>query len=87
MGLVSLINLLFRILWFLILARVILSWVRVSPYHPTWGPIVTAIYQLTDPIIEPVRRILPSMGGLDFSPIVVLLLLDLLRSLVISLLI
>lgn len=87
MGLVAIINLLFRILWFLILARVILSWVRVSPYHPTWGPIVTAIYQLTDPIIEPVRRILPPMGGLDFSPIVVLLLLDLLRSLIVSLLI
>lgn len=83
----STINLLFRIFSFIVLARVILSWVRVSPYHPTWGPLVRGIYQITEPIMEPVRRMLPAMGGLDFSPIVVLLGLDLLRVLVVNLLI
>jgi YggT family protein len=80
----SIINILFRIYSFVVLARVILSWVRVSPWHPTWGPVIRFIYQVTDPIMEPVRRLLPPMGGLDFSPIVVLLGLDLLRSVVVS---
>ena len=86
-ALANAINLFFRILSFIVLARVILSWVRVSPYHPTWGPIIRAIYQITEPIMEPVRRIMPSMGGLDFSPIIVLLGLDLIRVLVVNLLI
>ncbi len=79
------ISYIFRILSFLILARVILSWIRISPYDPRWGSLVTAIYQLTDPIIEPVRRILPPMGGLDFSPIIVLFLLNILQSFILGL--
>lgn len=82
----SAINTLFQIFIFLIFARVIMSWVRPNPYHPTWGPIIRVIFQLTDPIMEPVRRLLPPMGGLDFSPIIVLFGLDLLRRLVLSLL-
>jgi YggT family protein len=77
---------LFRIYSFIIIARVIVSWVRVSPYHPTWGPVVRFIYQATEPLMEPVRRFLPAMGGLDFSPIIVLLGLDLLRTLVVGML-
>ncbi len=78
------INMLFRIFSFIVLARVILSWVRVSPWHPTWGPIIRFIYQATDPIMEPVRRLIPPMGGLDFSPIIVLIGLDLIRGVVVS---
>lgn len=83
----SIINLIFNFFIIMIFARVILSWVRVSPYHPTWGPIINFIYQITEPIMQPVRNILPPMGGLDFSPIVVLLGLDFLRRIVLSLLI
>ncbi len=86
-ALANTINLLFRIYSFIVLARVILSWVRVSPWHPTWGPIIRFIYQVTDPIMEPVRRLLPAMGGLDFSPIIVLFGLDILRTLVVNVLI
>ncbi len=78
------INIIFRIYGFIVLARVLLSWVRVSPWHPTWGPIIRFIYQATDPIMEPVRRLLPPMGGLDFSPILVLLGLDLIRGVVVT---
>lgn len=85
-ALASTINMLFRIYSFIIIARVIVSWVRVSPYHPTWGPVVRFIYQATEPLMEPVRRFLPAMGGLDFSPIIVLLGLDLLRTLVVGML-
>ena len=83
---ITTINLIFNILYILILARVILSWVRPDPYHPTWGPIVRFIVQATDPIMEPVRRLMPPMGGLDFSPIIVLFGIDLLRRVILTIL-
>lgn len=87
MFLIQIINLIFYTFYFLILARIIFSWIRVSPYDPTWGPILRFVYQMTDPIMEPVRRMLPPMGGLDFSPMVVLILAGVLRSILIQLLI
>lgn len=80
------IHIIFRAYTYLVFARVILSWIRVDPYHPFWGPILRFVYQATEPIMDPVRRILPNMGGLDFSPIVVLIGLDLVRGLLIQLL-
>ena len=85
-ALANTINIIFRVYTFLIFARIIFSWIRVDPYHPTWGPILRFVYQATQPIMEPVRRLMPSMGGLDFSPIIVLLGLDLLRGLIIQVL-
>jgi YggT family protein len=79
----TIIQAIFGLLQLLVLARVIVSWIRPDPYNP----IVRAIYQLTEPIMEPVRRLLPTAGGLDFSPIVVLLGLSLLERVVLSLLI
>lgn len=72
-------NLIYNVFLILILARVITSWIRVSPYHPTWGPIVKFIHDATEPLLAPIRNILPSMGGLDFSPIILLLGLRILR--------
>ncbi len=83
----SVVNFIFNFFIIMIFARVILSWVRVSPYHPTWGPIINFIYQVTEPIMAPVRNIMPPMGGFDFSPIIVLLGLDFLRRIVLSFLI
>ena len=68
-------------------ANIILSWVRVDPYHPTWGPLVRLVYGVTDPILNPIRRAMPPMGGLDFSPMVVLLLARVLQSVLIRLVI
>ncbi|MCA9997718.1 MAG: YggT family protein [Anaerolineales bacterium] len=76
--LVYILILLLQIYSYVLLARIILSWVRVSPYHPTWGPIVNVIYQLTEPVMEPARRLLPPAGGLDFSPILIFLGINLL---------
>ncbi len=53
----------------LIIASVILSWVGQGFRHP----IVPLIYQLTEPVLAPIRRILPSLGGLDLSPLVALI--------------
>lgn len=46
-------------------ARVILSWVPVNPYNP----VVRFIHDMTEPVMAPFRRILPPVGGIDFSPI------------------
>ena len=62
--------------WILII-RVILSWVNHNPYNP----IVRILYMLTEPILGPIRRALPPMGGLDLSPLVVLVAIWILRSL------
>ncbi|WP_374686230.1 YggT family protein [Promineifilum sp.] len=87
MALVSIINTIFFIFYVLLFANIILSWVRVDPYHPTWGPLVRLVYGVTDPILNPIRRAMPPMGGLDFSPMVVLLLARVLQSVLIRLVI
>jgi YggT family protein len=85
-ALASTINIIFQAYTVLIFARIIFSWIRVDPYHPFWGPILRFVYQATQPIMEPVRRLMPSMGGLDFSPMIVLLGLSLLRQLILQIL-
>jgi YggT family protein len=75
--LVTFVNLLYWAFWLLILARVIISFTRMDPYNP----IRRTVYELTEPILAPIRRILPPTSGLDFSPLIALLLLELLRML------
>ena len=53
--------------YYVMLARVLMSWFNPNPYNP----IVDAIYRLTEPVLRPIRRVLPSMGGFDLSPLVV----------------
>lgn len=81
------IHIIFRAFTYLIFARVIFSWIRVNPYHPFWGPILRFVYQTTEPILQPIRRLMPSMGGFDFSPIIALIGLDLIRGLIIQILV
>lgn len=78
------INLIFNILYVLIIGRIIVSWVRVDPYHPTWGPVVRFLFDATEPFLAPIRRLLPPMGGLDLSPIVLLFAADFLRRILFS---
>jgi YggT family protein len=66
MGIVGLIQLLFDLYIIVLLARVLLSWIQVDPQNP----IVNLIHQLTEPLLAPIRRLLPQSGGLDFSPMV-----------------
>ncbi len=74
---------------FLIFATVIMSWLvafRVlNPHNQLVGQIDRGLRALTDPILMPVRRIIPALGGLDISPLVVLLLLEFIRRVVDSL--
>lgn len=68
-----------QIFQILILIRVVLSWVA-SPVSR--NPLIELIRRSTDPILEPIRRVVPDMGGIDLSPIVALLLLSLLQRMV-----
>lgn len=63
----------------LILIRVVLSWVA-SP--ASRHPLIELVRRATDPILEPLRRAIPDMGGIDLSPIAALLLLSLLQRVV-----
>lgn len=54
------------------LARAVLSWFPVSPSNP----FLRIVHQLTDPLIVPLRRRLPGMGGIDFSPLIVIVVLS-----------
>jgi YggT family protein len=83
--LAQIINLLYYALLILIFARFILSWVRPDPYHPTWGPILRFVYNATEPLLAPIRRILPATGGLDFSPMILLFGLYFLRQILFQL--
>lgn len=80
----QLIDILYWILVIFIFARFIFSWVRPDPYNSIWGPLMRITYQVTEPLLAPIRRVLPGMGGLDFSPIILLFGLNLLRGLLLS---
>jgi YggT family protein len=81
--LIIFVNLLFQILSWAIIIRVLLSW---FPNLNPDNPLVQVLHSVTDPILEPARRIVPRVGMLDISPIVVLLLLDVVRIVVLRLL-
>ena len=77
--LVNLINLLSQVLTLLVLAQAIMSYF-VSPYHP----VRQAVDRLLDPLYAPIRRILPQTGMLDFSPLVLIILIQIISRLLIS---
>jgi YggT family protein len=72
---------LFTVVMVALFVRVISSWFGISPYRPWMRPVML----LTDWIIDPIRRILPPFGMIDFSPLVAWLVLSLLRGFVLSL--
>lgn len=59
---------LFIYMWMIII-RAIISWVNPDPYNP----IVQFLYRSTEPVLQPVRRMLPITWGIDFSPLVVII--------------
>lgn len=73
----QIVNLALELYSWLIIIRVLISWVNPDPYNP----VVQFLVRATEPVLYPIRRRLPSLGGLDLSPIVVLLLIFLLQRL------
>ena len=78
MVLVSILKIFIIVLIVAIFARTILSW---FPTANRFNPIVAIIYQLTEPILLPLRKIVPRMGMFDFTPTIALLILFLVLTL------
>jgi YggT family protein len=69
---VSVISMICTLYVYLIILRAILSWFSPDPYNPLFR----ALLSLTEPVLEPMRRIIPPLGGMDLSPIVVILIIE-----------
>ena len=69
--LISIVFLLLQILWFAIFARAIISWFPVDPQ----GPIVKALDAVTEPLLGPLRRVVPRIGMVDITPMVAIILI------------
>ena len=63
-----------------VFAAVIVSWIQLPPHHP----IVSILRAVTEPLLAPIRRVLPDMGGLDLSPLVLLFGIRIVRGMLLS---
>ena len=77
--LVQFVTILSTVLYIALLVRVFSSWFNIGPGSP-FSPVINIVYQVTEPILAPIRRVLPKLGMLDLSPMVALLLLTFIRS-------
>ena len=66
-------------MWIIII-RALISWVNPDPYNP----IVQFLYNVTEPVLYPIRKRLPYMGGIDLSPLIVLLIIIFLQSFLVA---
>ena len=78
--LISLASLFVKIFFFALIISVILSWVAQGSRHPA----VELVHQVCAPVLSPIRRFIPDMGGIDISPIFAFLALNLLDKFVIA---
>ena len=73
----ELLGLFLNVLLFSILIQVILSWVNPGTYNP----VVSLLYSITEPVLRPCRRLIPPISGMDLSPIVALIAIQLAKML------
>jgi YggT family protein len=71
---------LFTILVFAIIGRAIMSWFRPSPGNP----LVMILNEITEPVLSPIRRFMPSLGGLDLSPLIAIIALQFIRGMLLQ---
>jgi len=81
-GLAMMVELFIQLYSLVILARVLMSWVNIDPY----SPLARTIFNLTEPVLAPVRNLLPPAAGLDFSPIIVMVLLQVIGRMIVTML-
>lgn len=85
--LISAVSTLAAFLYTAIIIRVVMSWIRPRTYNKLYYDIERAVDLLTEPILAPIRRLVPPVGpGIDFSPLVALILLNLVKTFLIQLL-
>lgn len=73
-------DLVLTIYMYVIIARALISWVNPDPYNP----IVNFLYRVTEPVLYQIRKRLPTLGGIDFSPLIVLLVIFFLQKFLVN---
>jgi YggT family protein len=85
-ALLSTLNLILNLVWWIFLIMIIMSWLISFNVINTRNQFVSTVWrilnQITEPILKPIRRIIPPVGGLDLSPIVVFIIIFFLQQLV-----
>jgi YggT family protein len=85
LALIRTIDLALSIYWWLLIGAAIFSWLYafnvVNPRNQAVGMIGSFLFKVTEPVLRPIRRLLPDLGGIDISPIIVLLIIYFLREL------
>ncbi|MYA20748.1 MAG: YggT family protein [Chloroflexi bacterium] len=71
---------LLNVLWFAIFARAIVSWFPVDQN----GPVVRALDAITEPVLEPLRRVVPRVGLFDITPMVAIILIIIIQQMLVS---
>lgn len=85
--LIYLVRTVFSLYSWLIIIRTLISWIAPNIFDPNWRKLLKLIYDLTEPVLGPIRRYLPdNRWGIDFSPLIAILLLNICGSFLIKLL-
>lgn len=86
--LIRVVGAIFEIVNFMIIVRVVLSWIQPQPNDMRWRKVIKFIYDVTEPILGPIRRLLPRGGilGIDISPIIAIFALQIIQGFVRSIL-
>jgi YggT family protein len=75
------------IYWWIIIASAVFSWLYafgvVNPRNQVVSTIGRSLYQLTEPALRPIRRVVPNFGGLDITPVILLLIVILIQQIII----
>ena len=85
LSILNLIDLLLNIYTWILIATVVMSWLIafniINNHNNIVRQVSHALYRLTEPVLGPIRRLLPDLGGLDISPIIVLIAIWFIRNL------
>jgi YggT family protein len=76
-SIIGILVLLLNVYSFILLARVLMTWLPNLDYS---NPIVRFLYQATEPVLKPIREVLPPMQGIDLSPLVVFVAITIITS-------
>jgi YggT family protein len=67
------------IYWWVLIIWAVMSWLVafgvVNTYNRTVAMVMDVLYRLTEPVLRPIRQLLPNLGGIDISPVIVLLII------------
>jgi YggT family protein len=86
-ALLDVILLALELYWWVIILAAVFSWLYafrvVNPSNPVVGTVGRVLYQLTEPVLRPIRRYVPPFGGLDITPILLLLIIFLIQRIIV----